>query len=382
MKISKEVHQIIALFLIWRLILFLLSLVVISSFDLSYPLKTFGEINIFKLWGNWDGGHYIGIAVNGYAHIMQYAFFPLYPILIKTLNFIIPDPYIAALLISNLALLGALIMLYKVAVIYGLSKKTALIAPYLLLLFPSSFFLAAVYAESLFLFLCLSALYLAKTNHWFSASLITGFACFTKFVAIIMIAVLLIEYLNKCNLSAKNIYKNIKSQRIDEPLVYLFFFAPFGFYLYSLFLFWDTGYWFFFRDAQMHWGRSLSIVNPITVISDSLRMYLLDRKFGYLNFSVHTMEAIIVIVFISLLPFVYKRFGFALTLYSAVITIFTLLSGKVDSSLRYVLTAFPIFMLLADWFDRYPQVRFLLTFLFAPLLGILTLLFLTEHWAG
>ncbi len=37
-------------------------------------------------FSNWDGGHFIGIAKNGYSEKFQYAFFPLYPLLIRTIS--------------------------------------------------------------------------------------------------------------------------------------------------------------------------------------------------------------------------------------------------------------------------------------------------------
>ena len=382
MKTNPDVRKIIMLFLSWRLALFLVTLVIISLFDAPGPKNSYGEIDVFKLWSNWDGGHYIGIALNGYAYINQYAFFPFYPILIKVLHIVLPNPYITALIISNAALLGASIFLYKVSLLYGLSRKASLNAIVMLLIFPSSFFLGAAFTESLFLFLCLLALYLAKKEHWFSASIVVGLACFTKFIAVMMLFVLTIEYLNQHKVTLRNIFSKVKTTEIDESLVYLVFIGPFGVYLYSLYLFWKTGYWFFFRDAQMHWGRSQTLLNPFPVLQKSINENLLDMRIGYINLSVHSLETIVIIFFVLLLPFIYKRFGFALTIYTFVITTFTLYSGKVDSSLRYVLTAFPTFMLFGDMSERYPTIYYFLLFLFTPLLGILLILFLTGNWVG
>ena len=362
--------------------MFFISLVIISIFDAPGPKASYGEINIFKLWSNWDGGHYIGIALNGYAHIRQYAFFPLYPMLIKITNLIIPDIYIAALFISNLALLGAAILLYQVSILYGLSSKAAFSTVIFLLIFPSAFFLGAAFTESLFLFFCLLALYLAKKQQWFLASVASGLACFTKFIALTILFVLFVEYLTQRKVTIKNVWHRLNPKRIDEPIVYLAFFGPFGIYLYCLYLFWNTGYWFFFRDAQMHWGRSLTLINPFPVIQKSIDSNLLDMRFGYLYFSVHSLETVVIIIFFFLLPLIYYKFGFALTMYTFVITTFTLFSGKVDSSLRYVLTAFPAFMLFGYLAEKYTILNYFFIFLFTPLLGILLILFLTGNWVG
>ncbi len=382
MNINLEVKKIIYLFIAWRSALFIASLVIISLFDAPNPRRVYGEINILKLWSNWDGGHYIGIALNGYAHINQYAFFPLYPILIKLLNLVIPDPYKSALIISNAALLGVLIALYKLSLLYGQSRESAFKTVLILLIFPSAFFLGAAYAESLLLFFTLISLILAKKKYWFPASIFAGLACFTKFIAVVLLAVLVAEYLTQKKVAPGNILSKLKTTRVDEPIVYLFLFGPFGIYLYSLYSFWETGYWFFFRDAQMHWGRSLTLLNPFPVLQNSITQNLLDMRLGYLNFSVHSLETLAIILFVFLLPMIYRRFGFSLTLYTFVVSTFTLYSGKVDSGLRYVLAAFPAFMLFGELCEKYPLLYYSFIFLFSPLLGILLILFLTGNWAG
>lgn len=381
-KIPSDILRIIQLFIIWRVTTFFLTLVILSVFNADNVIKSYGKLSLFSLWANWDGGHYIGIAINGYAHIMQYAFFPLYPILIKTLNFIIPDTYISALLVSNIFLLGTLIMFYKLMLIYNFSKQTSFKAIIILLIFPSSFFLGAAYTESLVLFFTLSSLYYAKTNQWFKSSIFLGLATFTKFIAITLLLVLFLEYLKQQKVTFRNIFSKLKTTEIDPPLVYLSLFGPFGIYIYSLFLFWVTGYWFFFRDAQMHWGRSTTLLNPLTVYLDNFRQYVNTDNYGYLNLSVKSLETLSIPIFLLLLPFVYFRFGLGLTFYSLIITIFTLLSGKVDSSLRYILVAFPYFMLFAIWAEKYFLFNYFILILFGSLFGILLSLFLTGNWAG
>src|SRR3989304_9578488 len=50
---------------------------------------------------NFDGAHYLLIAKNGYSQYQQ-AFFPLYPLLIRSLSFIFLNNYLlTALVISN-----------------------------------------------------------------------------------------------------------------------------------------------------------------------------------------------------------------------------------------------------------------------------------------
>ena len=93
------------------------------------------------------------------------AFFPLYPVLIRGVS-AIPGigTFAAATLISNLALLGALVLLYVLTTreLSNDARRTTV----LLLAFPTSFFLFAPYSESLFLLLAVVALAAARSNRW------------------------------------------------------------------------------------------------------------------------------------------------------------------------------------------------------------------------
>src|SRR5579875_483077 len=59
---------------------------------------------IWHSWNQWDTkGHFIVIATQGYANILDTAFFPLYPILMRGVMFLGFSPLISGLLISNIA---------------------------------------------------------------------------------------------------------------------------------------------------------------------------------------------------------------------------------------------------------------------------------------
>lgn len=49
----------------------------------------------------WDAQHYINIAVNGYSSPQEFAFSPLFPLLIRLVNHFIGIPWISAAIVSN-----------------------------------------------------------------------------------------------------------------------------------------------------------------------------------------------------------------------------------------------------------------------------------------
>jgi len=149
------------------------------------PAPTFLEI-----WARWDAEWYLLIAAEGYDssdHFERFAvpyeraatagFLPLYPLMIRTLAPVFGGVG-AGVLISNLALLGALVLLYRLAAAEarpGAERATGLAACAALLVYPSSLFLSAVYAESLFLLLSLATFAAARRGSFAAAGLTGGF---------------------------------------------------------------------------------------------------------------------------------------------------------------------------------------------------------------
>ncbi|HEV2656095.1 MAG TPA: hypothetical protein VGT82_14110, partial [Ktedonobacteraceae bacterium] len=76
----------------------------------AVPLRT-----LWQAWRRWDSGHYVGIALHGYQQPYHTAFFPLFPILERALSIILTrgDPFIAGLIISDVATLVLLVVLYQ-----------------------------------------------------------------------------------------------------------------------------------------------------------------------------------------------------------------------------------------------------------------------------
>lgn len=107
-------------------------------------------------WVRWDATWYLSIAERGYTFDphgpSSVAFFPLLPMLIRGLTPVVGNPPIAGLLVANLAALGATLALWR-WVRAEADPPAAERAALWLLVYPFSFFLHAVYAESLF-FLC------------------------------------------------------------------------------------------------------------------------------------------------------------------------------------------------------------------------------------
>lgn len=119
-------------------------------------------------WTLFDSAHYINIAKDGYV-AFQSAFFPLYPVLIRILG----GPHasdntlaLVGILISNIAFAGSLWLLFLLTRDEW-GEKIARRAVWIEAFFPATAFGAAVYTESLFLFLSLAFFWMARQKRWF-----------------------------------------------------------------------------------------------------------------------------------------------------------------------------------------------------------------------
>ncbi|NWG06350.1 MAG: hypothetical protein HXY35_06645 [Chloroflexi bacterium] len=141
---------------------------------------------LLSLWQRFDANWYLKIAARGYeGSDGSTVYFPVYPILIGILSFVFP-PMFAAMLISNLSLIGVLVLMYRL--ISGLAdESTTRRALVYFLIFPTSFFLTAAYTESLFLLFALGSLYAASCRHWAWAVMWGTFAALTRLQGVLLV---------------------------------------------------------------------------------------------------------------------------------------------------------------------------------------------------
>jgi hypothetical protein len=120
-------------------------------------------------FGRWDAHWYLDVASRGYelrgplvSVQSNVAFFPLYPWTVRVLHAVLPGHgegswFLAAMLVSNAALLAGLWLLWRLARDLA-DGETATRTVLYVLLFPAGFILSAPYPEALFLLLSVASL--------------------------------------------------------------------------------------------------------------------------------------------------------------------------------------------------------------------------------
>ncbi|CAN5549875.1 hypothetical protein BH23CHL2_BH23CHL2_00910 [soil metagenome] len=114
----QTMARLAGLFVVWRFGILLVSM---GWGRLPIITQWPPEIDImwlFRYSVRWDSGWYLTIASEGYSYDPSYpssvAFFPLFPLLIRLVDTVLPGSNVfAALIVVHLALAGALIYIYR-----------------------------------------------------------------------------------------------------------------------------------------------------------------------------------------------------------------------------------------------------------------------------
>lgn len=324
------------------------------------------------LWYTWDAQHYVEIAMDWYTSStvdernLQIVFFPLYPLLIKIVAFFVGSYVAAGLCVSNLAFAGAAVYMYKLARL-DYDEDDSWRALVYLAIFPTAYFLHAIYTESLFLFLTIASFYYARRGNWALSGTAGLLASATRITGVVLIPALIVEYL------AQKDYKirEVKKDALWIGLTVL----GFLFYLGINYVTFEDPFKFL-EIQREHWGKRLDwpfngfLLTYNTILSREPEIAMLNGWFE------------IFFVFLGLALSI-----FALLKVRVSYGVFALLSWIIMTSTwwwqsipRYVLVIFPVFLSLSIM-GRSRTVNFIITFSSILLYALLLMQLVRFRWA-
>jgi hypothetical protein len=390
-KFWQKTRLILLLFVLWRILLFLIAivaLVFIPRFGNSFPyVNTVLEPTKLPPWiwsfGNFDGVHYLRIAQNGYADAYYQAFFPLYPLLIRLFNifprdalldtriYVDPSFFYTAIILSNLFVFLSLLVFSKI----GGKKESVWSAP-LLLSFPTAFYFGAVYTESLFLLELLLFMLAVKKKNYLLAGVFSLFASATRLIGIILPLVLLIEVLKSLNKRKTK----LSMKEVVRPALALIL-APAGLIAYMVYSYKNFGSFFAFISAQPGFGAdrsSLPIVTLPQVFYRYLKMFFAVHN-AYQLFSI-SIEFLSAVAGLFLIIWAYKKIDFSWWLFSALVYLLPTLTGTFSSMPRYLLFSY---IVLVPLIVKLPvNVRRSLVVIMTLVQVLLVILFTRGYWVA
>jgi Mannosyltransferase (PIG-V) len=380
--------DIICLFIATRLLLVVVTYIGFILFPVPphvYPVSPVNITALLTSWNHWDAANFTRIAQYGYQTIYDTAFFPLFPLLVKCIAFLFGNNgYIAiGMILSNLALLGALFVLYQIATdILGeqIGRRTLLY----LCIFPTAFFFFAAYNESLFLLLTASSFLAMRRQKWWLAAILGFFAALTRAAGVLLVIPFLYElWITRDAITSDNthtLHKIISTISRVLPLLII----PLGTLIYCLYCWKHFHNPFAFAAVQSHWDRHITW--PWVGILSSLRELLLLQPFGSF-FEVHLLlDLAATISFIALAILGWRKLRMSYNIWIVLLLFFMLISPAIAqhdvlvSNQRFVLEMFPAFMTLAALSVKYPRLHLGLLISFPFLQASLAMLFVLNRW--
>ncbi len=363
--------KILTLFLGWRIYLILamilgLALPVKLSF-LGGEAKNYFQSPLIWSWANFDGVHYLGIASFGYRQFEQ-AFFPLYPLLMKYISlFTLIDYVRIGQLIANVSFLVGLYVFYKL-VRLDRPQKEAYWPLLFLIVFPTSFYFAGVYSESLFLLLSMACFYAARKQKWWLAGILGALASATRFVGVLLLPALAVEY--------------FLSTRADKRSFLWLLLIPLGLVLYMYWLNQNYGDPFYFYHVQSAYGAgrtNSSIILLPQVIFRYLKI-LVTASFNY-QYLISLFEFVTSMGIMGLLIYGINKMRQSYWIFTCLSFIVPTLTGTFLSMPRFAVTMFPLFILLPSILKTARKRMFVLG-VFLVILFIATMFFTRGYWVA
>jgi hypothetical protein len=359
-----------------------LALLMLTYFSALFALPNFSTKSLsistlYTSWFRWDSGHFSYIATHGYDVWWRTAFFPLYPLAEHVVALLTQNAFVAGLLISNVTGLGMLAVLYRL-VLEDFDRDTAWNSVLYLSVFPTAFFFAAAYNESLFLLLTLLSFYYMRKGSWWLAGLFGLLSALTRSSAVVLFLPFCYEYLRQHDFSLRKIRLNVVACAG----------IPAGIGAFALYCYYRFHDLLAFSHAQEVWNRSMHgpwhglIDASLLILRGSLLSFATIHNVIDLSACLFVM-ALVILCFVGpwKLPKSYLVYG----IFAALMYLFCLIFPTDNSSVplgafsRYLLEVFPAFIILAAiGKHRMANLYYLTTSISA--LAFLLLQFLTGHW--
>ena len=362
------------------------------SFSAKFiPQKSGGEYwNVGPSWIKYllryDSGWYLKIAVEGYTYdgdnlIQQpVVFYPLYPLIAKILaKIIVIDQTIAVLLVSNTSIVVAILLLCKlVKDSYG--DVIALHTVALLSFFPASLFFSAGYTESLALLITVVFFLLLNSKRIIPAALCSGLAAATRLTGIVLLLPLLWQIWTSFPKGRK--WLTVYTAAYIALVILL---ATSGLWLYMVYLWVNFNHPLAFMTAQRAWHKNDNVGNNFFKAVTLQPFYHLSDIF-HIGIETYTLDPWFFLIFLLLACFMGKRLLKPHRIYSIGVLLlpYLTLSGTsgFKSFTRYIVLAFPVFIIMADLLKQSRVTRLVLIVSFAVILFVYTAMFAQWYWVG
>jgi len=373
------------IFVISRLAIFFITAISVFRFPLvgttSLRNCPFDTSCFLSAWYHFDGIAYVNVASRGYSLPQDTVFFPLWPLLIRLVGFLlgstIASYHIASLLLANLFFYLALVVLYQL-LSEDFEPTVAKNALFYLAFYPYALFFFAGYTESLFLLLCLAVFFFLRHERWWLAGLCGFLAALTRSPGVLLAVPFLMIFLQRFWLDMQIAWQ--QKLRALFPIVLI----PLGVGVFMLYLWATKGDALAFSTEEaLFWHRHLTFPIVSIILALQALFHPASQELGFLNF----LDLAFTLVPLAILIIGWKRLPLHYSLFAAILGIFSLSypQGTVEpltAAPRYLMVIFPILAILALWGSKRQAIDRMVICASLPLFAINTVLFISHYWVA
>lgn len=308
-----------------------------------------------------DSGWYQGIVENGYPKLSNsreigycdstgqkqssWAFFPLYPLLVKVLMYIPGITFNGSALIwSYIFSLLCFCLLYYFFRAIEMKRETALLATMIIMLMPNHYYFSVFYTESIFLSFLLLSFIAIRKKKYILLSIASSFLILSRpngIISFVPLGLYLLEQENILHSIYKIRFRELSIRKILPFISFVPALILFG--LYCVYQKANTTEYFAFSIAQQGWCK---------VTTYPWKSFFIDSTLGIQYNSIYGIVFILLFIILSIRY--HMRLSFVILIFFTLF--FPLVKGTCGGLSRYCSVLFPFFlyftMLLSDFISR------------------------------
>ncbi|MCX7714167.1 MAG: glycosyltransferase family 39 protein [Clostridia bacterium] len=367
-----EIKKVFLYCVLFRIFIYLASALSIMLFTTDKAITFESFLN---QWRQWDANNYLRIAAGGYTGYTEngdyttLAFFPLYPYLMRILNFIFRNYLFSALFTSSLCYSIGCCYLYALAAAdYG--KSAAKKAVVYISVFPFSLFYGSMMTESTFFMTTAAAFYYIRTHNWKNAAFWGILSALSRLIGVFIVIPAALEWCESCEPFAKiregkwhTLWKDIYSKAFFIVLI------PLGTIIYLFANYRVTGNAFAFLEYQHKYWYHENCYFGKTIAQIVKNAFSSDAE-PLIKSAIWLPEAFVIIFSLAALVYAARRHRSIYVIYLAAYLVVNCSVTWLISAGRYVSAAIPLFVFLGDFAERHEWSDKMITIGFSVLLGI------------
>ncbi|MEU7277247.1 glycosyltransferase family 39 protein [Streptomyces sp. NPDC045431] len=300
------------------------------------------------LASRFDTVYYVHIAQYGYAAplaegcvvqgpMCKYAFFPLYPGVVRAVSEVLPLP--VATVAWGVSLLGALLAAWGIyAVVERVAgRRVAIVAVVLWGIAPHAVVESMAYTEPVFTALCAWALYAAVGRRWVYAGVLASLAGLTRPSGAAVVAAVVLTALWTLIASRRGREDGAERPERTGSLLAAILIAPLGWFAWFAWVGYRAGDWRGYFQVQDKWGSTFD--------GGVFTLHRIADVFLKAPLSLNTVvgAATVITAVVLFMICVQQRLHPALLVYAAVLLLIAVGgAGYFHSKARFLLPAFPL----------------------------------------